>query len=176
MVFPLFCHLSAGQQVRNCPFFLQDRDDLWATHGVTCCCQCSLLGSCTEASLSAGYDFNIKCTIFCLAAIARNYKLSCTAHLKLRNSWGLTFYRWKYKAYWIYHLTKKKKSHGLVKVLMCCEVVMCVRERGGEDRINTLDGIFDVDGEEEGFWHKRGQRVIMMSLEVYSETDWRRLL
>lgn len=59
---------------------------------------------------------------------------------------------------------------------MCCEVVMCVRERGGEDRINTLDGIFDVDGEKEGFWHKRGQRVIMMSLEVYSETDWRRLL
>lgn len=61
---------------------------------------------------------------------------------------------------------------------MCCEVVVqrvCERE-GEKDRINTLDGIFDGDGEEEGFWHKRGQRVIMMSLEVYSETDWRRLL
>lgn len=52
---------------------------------------------------------------------------------------------------------------------------VCERE-GEKDRINTLDGIFDGDGEEEGFWHKRGQRVIMMSLEVYSETDWRRLL
>lgn len=132
--FPLFCHLSAGQQVRNCPFFLQDRNDLWATHGVTCCCQCSLLGSCTEASLSAGYDFNIKCTIFCLAAIARNYKLSCTAHLKLRNSWGLTFYRWKYKAYWIYSLREKKKATALSK--SWCFVKswrsVCVRERGGE--------------------------------------------
>lgn len=38
------------------------------------------------------------------------------------------------------------------------------------------DDSFDGDGEEEGFWHERGQCVIMMSLGVYSETDWRMLL
>lgn len=42
--------------------------------------------------------------------------------------------------------------------------------------MNALDKSFDGDGEEEGFWHERGQCVIMMSLEVYSETDRRRLL
>lgn len=54
---------------------------------------------------------------------------------------------------------------------------MCVykREKEGEG-VNALDKSFDGDGEEEGFWHERGQCVIMMSLEVYSETDRRRLL
>lgn len=42
--------------------------------------------------------------------------------------------------------------------------------------MNALDHSFDGDTEEEGFWHERGQCVIMMSLGVYSETDWRRLL
>ena len=42
--------------------------------------------------------------------------------------------------------------------------------------MNAPDRSFDGDGEEEGFWHERGHCVIMMSLEVYSETDWRRLL
>ncbi len=42
--------------------------------------------------------------------------------------------------------------------------------------VNAPDRCFDGDGEEEGFWHERGQCVIMMSLGVYSETDRRRLL
>ena len=58
---------------------------------------------------------------------------------------------------------------------MCCGAVVQVRvcEREG---VNAPDRSFDGDGEEEGFWHERGQCVIMMSLGVYSETDRRRLL
>lgn len=47
---------------------------------------------------------------------------------------------------------------------------------GGGEGLNALYRSFDGDGEEEGFWHERGQCVIMMSLGVYSETDRRRLL
>ena len=54
---------------------------------------------------------------------------------------------------------------------------MCVRWRDGErEGVTALDRSFDGDGEEEGFWHERGQCVIMMSLGVYSETGRRRLL
>lgn len=54
---------------------------------------------------------------------------------------------------------------------------MCESERdSARERANALDSSFDDDGEEEGFWHERGQCVIMMSLGVYSETDRRRLL
>lgn len=52
---------------------------------------------------------------------------------------------------------------------------MCGSQRKRE-RVNILNQSFDGDVEEEGFWHERGQRVIMMSLGVYSETDRRRLL
>lgn len=54
---------------------------------------------------------------------------------------------------------------------------MCERERdAAREGASALDSSFDGDGEEEGFWHERGQCVIMMSLGVYSETDRRRLL
>ncbi len=52
-------------------------------------------------------------------------------------------------------------------------VYVCDSEREG---VNAPDRCFDGDAEEEGFWHERGQCVIMMSLGVYSETDRRRLL
>lgn len=49
---------------------------------------------------------------------------------------------------------------------MC--VCVCDSER---ERANARDGNFDGNAEEECFWHEGGQRVIMMSLGVYSETD-----
>lgn len=52
---------------------------------------------------------------------------------------------------------------------------VCERD-GAKEGANALDGSFDGDGEEEGFWHERGRCVIMMSLGVYSKTDRRRLL
>lgn len=42
--------------------------------------------------------------------------------------------------------------------------------------MSAPDKSFDGDGEEQRFWHERDPCVIMMSLEVYSETDRRRLL
>lgn len=53
------------------------------------------------------------------------------------------------------------------------EMCVCDSER---ERADILNRSFDGDVEEEGFWHERGQCVIMMSLGVYSETDRRRLL
>lgn len=58
---------------------------------------------------------------------------------------------------------------------MCCDAMVqrvCERESDCErEEVNALDRSFEADGEEEGFWHERGQCVIMMSLGVYSETD-----
>lgn len=53
---------------------------------------------------------------------------------------------------------------------------VCVYKRERGEGVDAPDKSFDGDGEEKGFWHERGQSVIMMSLEVYSETDRRRLL
>lgn len=68
---------------------------------------------------------------------------------------------------------------------MCWEALaQCVHEhvkyvwkwKRQEQERERIDSSFDDDGEEEGFWHERGQCVIMMALGVYSETDRRRLL